>query len=203
MASIPASLMDRVARNRTRGQAARLYLRRNIATFPISELAKLPRSTLKRIDIEPPSGPTTGRTTNARPSAPARNTATKLADTARPGEAKRQERTASLLELLVLRVIVIVALTVTATSAERPARWLFHHLGFATGEQMGLCLRLDTWSDDCRFEIRTEKLSLSRVGELTGIPLAMLAADNSDLSSTDPLPTGVQVRIKRTGDQNE
>lgn len=203
MASRPASLKDRIARNRTRGRAARLYLRRNISTFPISELAKLPRATLRRIDVEPPSSPTAGRTTNARTSAPARKTTTKLAGTARPGEAKRQERTASLLELLVVRVIVIVALTVTATSGERPARWLFHHMGFATGEQMGLCLRLDTWSDDCRVEIRTEELSLSRVGELTGVPLAMLAADNPDLSSTAPLPVGVQVRIKRTGDQNE
>lgn len=196
MASFPALLIARIADNSTRGEAARLYLRRTISTLPIGELAKVPRSTMKRIGIERPSD----RAATATPGTTGQQTTTASASTKRADLSRRRERVASLLELLVLRTALVIALTVTASSVERHVRWSIYNSGIATGEQMGLCLRLDALSDDCRFTIRTDDYSLRRVAELTGMEMVALAAENPALSSTELLPVGAQVRIKRAGD---
>ena len=199
MASIPAKVMDRIASNRTRGKSARLYLRRNIATFPINEMAKVPRSTLKRIEIETPVA---ARLASAPKTSTPVGATSKLA-ALRTGTTKNPERVPSLIELLILGIVVVAALTVTASAGERHARWLLYRLGLFSGSQMGLCLRLDARTDDCSFEVKASDLSMGRVAELAGIPVARLAAENQDLSPNDPLPTGAHVRIRRTGDQNE
>lgn len=205
MANISAELTGRIDRNRTRGKAARLYLRRNIATFPIGEIASLPRSTLKRIGIEPLLDATASQTNAAKKAAAAPQSANATATAAAPkaGPTKRPERIPSLLELLILGIVCIAVLTAVASAGERHARWLIYYLGLATGDQMGLCLRLDALTDDCSFEVKADNLSMTRLAEFTGAPLATLAAENPSFSPSDPLPVGAHVHIKRRGDQHE
>ncbi|MDC9823278.1 hypothetical protein PRN20_06005 [Devosia sp. ZB163] len=201
MASTPAKVMDRIASNRARGKSARLYLRRNIATFPIREVAKVPRSTLKRLEVELPTDATAKPISTPKKAEPV--DAKSSAAAPKSGTTQNPERVPSLLELLILGIVVVTAVTVAASSGERHARWLLHHVGLFSGDEMGLCLRLDALTDDCSFEVRANDLSMTRVAELIGVPLATLAAKNPNLSPNDPLPSGAHVRIKRTGDRSE
>lgn len=196
MASIPAELMGRIARNGARGKSARLFLRRNMAQLSPEEIAKLPASTLKRIGREL-RNVAMAQANEVADAAPAQAIA------AAPSEPNRPERIPSLIEMLIAVVVVIVALTVTAIAAERPVRWGLYHAGLFSSAQMGLCQRLDRWSDGCSFEVQTDDLSINRLAALVDIPPAALAAANPTLSPYEPLPKGTLVRVDRPGAKNE
>lgn len=196
MASIPAKLMGRIARNGARGKAARLFLRRNVSRLSPEEIAKLPASTLKRI----------GRELRAAAMGQANETVGAASGQITPpasSSSNRTKRIPSLIQLLIEAVICIVALTVTAVAVERPVRWGLYHIGLFSSEQMGLCQRLDRWSDGCSFEVRTDGLGIDQVAVLVDMPPAVLAAANPTLFPYEPLPRGTLVRISRSGGSNE
>lgn len=184
-----SDLVDRISKNGARGKAARRHLRQNMSALPIIEIAKLPRSTLKRIGREPIGV--------AKPTALDNKKAEGRSTVALSVPDKKARQPTSLL-MAISKLVLCVGLVVgLATAFERPARAFLYHTGLFTAVQMGLCLRLDETTDGCRFEVTTDSLPLERIAALVRISAEELAAKNPDLSRTAPLPTGTRVRIER------
>lgn len=192
MASIPAELMGRIARNGARGKSARQFLRRNMAQLSPEAIAKLPASTLKRISHE--LRVVAMQHADGIEAVPAQATAPTLSPPTRP------QPNPSLIMMLVEIVVVTIALTMMAIIAERPARWGLFHVGLFSSEQMGLCQRLDRWTDGCGFTVQAEGIGIEHIAALVDLPLPVLAAANPTLSLYEPLPKGALVRIERSGD---
>lgn len=190
MASIPAELMGRIARNGARGKTARQFLRRNMAQLSPEAIAKLPASTLKRISHE--LRIVAMQQADGIEAVPAQATAPKVSSSTGPRP--------SLIMMLIEIVVVTIALTKVAIIAERPTRWGLFHVGLFSSEQMGLCQRLDRWTDGCRFAVQTEDIGIEHVAALVDLPVPVLAAANPTLSLYEPLPKGAVVRIERSGD---
>ena len=192
MASIPTELMGRITSNGARGKSARHYLRRNMAQLSPEEIAKLPASTLKRISRELRRVAMTHA--DGIDAVPAQATA--LAPSPLNGARPKP----SLIMMLVEIVVVTIALTMIAVVAERPVRWGLFHVGLFSSEQMGLCQRLDRWTDDCGFAVQAEGIGIEYIAALVELPLPVLAAANPTFSLYEPLPKGAFVRIDRSGD---
>jgi hypothetical protein len=191
MASIPASLMGRIARNGVRGKSARHFLRRSMAQLSPEEIAKLPASTLKRISRE----------LRAAATAQARGIEAVVSQEsapASPGPIGNQ-RKPSLIMILIKIVLIAVVLAVLAVNADRPVRWGLFQLGVLSSQQLGLCQRLDRWTDGCSFKLQIEGIPIERIAELVDLPVPVLTASNPTMSPYTPLPKGSVVRIERSG----
>lgn len=194
MASIPAELMGRIARNGARGKSARHFLRLKMTQLSPEEIAKLPASTLKRISHE----------LRAVAMAQAKDIDTvptqATAPTPSPPTGPRPKPKPKLIMMLVEVIVITIALTMIAVIAERPIRWKLFQVGLFSSEQVGLCQRLDRWTDGCGFKVQAESIGVEHIAALVDLPLPVLAAANPTFSLYEPLPKGAFVRIDRSGD---
>ena len=97
-----------------------------------------------------------------------------------------------------LYALLAIELTVLVTGLDRPTRWSLARLGVLSGDQLGLCDRLDRWSDRCSYAVRGTQLSLDDVATRLSMPTDRLAATNPSLPISGALPFYTSIVVDRS-----
>lgn len=185
-------LSNRLKENIVRGRAARKLLGQKLAEMSPHEIAKLPRSVLTRI------GPD-GIATMARVAA--------ATDDALPASGRPPVRMQSRTDppnrpwpiwlICCMSALLIIGLALGAGAIDRPLRWAIARSDFLNADTVGLCNRLDRWTEDCAFVVTGPGLGQDSIASKLGrdrnaviIPPGIMHADGS-------LPIGAIVHIPR------
>lgn len=185
--ALPSGLVNRLNDNIAQGKASRKILGQKLAEMPPQEIAKLPRAVLTRI------GPL-GIATMARVAAGTDD----ALPAPRPTAVQIQTRSnvtkgpPPLWLVCCIASLLIICLTIFAGMIERPLRWAIARSGYLSADAMGLCNRLDRWTEDCDFVVTGQGLSLDDIE-------ADLGRDqrSSNTHADSLLPIGTIIHINR------
>jgi hypothetical protein len=190
--AFPSGLINRLNENIARGKASREILGQKLAEMPPHEIAKLPRTVLNRI------GPL-GIATMARVAAGT--------DDALPAPRQAPVRIQSrgnltsgpppLWLVCCTASLLIVGLTVLAGMVDRPLRWGIARSGYLSADAMGLCNRLDRWTEDCDFVVTGRGLSLDHIEADLGRDQNSFSMPPTILRDDGLLPIGTIIHINR------
>ena len=191
--ALPRTLISRMHENIARGRASRETLGVKLGEMPPSEIAKLPRAVLTRI------GPL-GIATMARvaagtddvlpaPRQPAVRIQSKDHSTSGPPPLWLVCSTASAL---------VISAAILATMIDRPVRWGFFRSGFLSGDAVGLCNRLDRWSEDCNFVATGQGLGLADIEARLVRNRSSFSVPDIALRTDGTLPVGTIIHVNRT-----
>ncbi|WP_019195299.1 hypothetical protein [Afipia birgiae] len=194
-AALPSELINRLRENIAQGKASRETLGLKLAELSPREISKLPRSVLTRIGPE-------GVATMARVAAGT--------DDALPAPRRASVRIQSrestsgpppLWLVCSAASLLVIALTILAGTIDRPLRWGLFRSGYQSGDAMGLCNRLDRWTEDCSYIVTAPSLGLAdiearlaRHQNSFSIPHTILHADGS-------LPLGTVIHVNRNSER--
>lgn len=190
VAKPPSGLINRLNENIGRGRAAREALGQKLAEMPPREIAKLPRSVLSRI------GPA-GIATMARVAAGT--------DDALPASRRAPIRMQSqnnstvgpppLWLVCCAASLLVIGLTVLAGMIDRPLRWTIARAGYLSADAVGLCDRLDRWTEDCNFVVTGQGLSLDDIAAHLGRNQRSYINPSMNVHADSALPVGTIVHV--------
>lgn len=189
---IAAEIVSRIAENIARGKASRETLGMKLAEMPPHEIAKLPRSVLMRIGPE-------GIATMARVAAGTDDVLPAAKRVGVPRQPSSNPKRAPLLlwQRCGVAALLFILLTILGGAIERPLRWALAQTGYLTGQSVGLCARLDRWSDDCDYVVSGPGLSLKDVEVRLALDPSSLSTTNSSSQANVAIPIGTILHINR------
>jgi len=184
------ALMARIRHNIQSGQQARKQLAAKLAELPIEQAAKLPRALLGRLAPDAMAVlARAGAGTNEMGSVPS--------GAAKVEASEAEHAPAPLWLSVLLAAVTAMAIALIAATLERPARWAASRAHLAAAETLGLCQRLDGWTEDCSYELGQSGFSLEEIAVWMGISVETIAAVNPDLPISQSLPSQTKVYIPR------
>jgi hypothetical protein len=190
--ALSSRLINRLNENIARGKASREILGQKLAEMSPREIAKLPRSVLTRIGPE-------GIATMARVAAGTDD----ALPAPRQAPVRIQSRDGSTGEpsplwfVCGVASLLVVGLTILAGMIDRPLRWGIVRSGYLSGDAVGLCNRLDRWTEDCNFVVTGQGLTLGEVLVHLGREQSSYSIPPLDLRAEGPLPVGTIVHVNR------
>ncbi|MBJ7406772.1 MAG: hypothetical protein JHD07_27100 [Bradyrhizobium sp.] len=188
----PSELVSRLNENIGRGRAARDVLGQKLAEMPPRDIAKLPRAVLTRI------GPA-GIATMARVAA-GTDDALPAAIPA-PIRIQSQDRPADgpppLWLVCCAASLIVIAVTIFAGILDRPLRWAIASSGYLSADDVGLCNRLDRWTEDCNFPVTAQGLSPDDIAVHLGRAQSSFSISPTTLHTDGSLPIGTIVDVHR------
>jgi hypothetical protein len=189
---IAGAIAIRITENIARGKTSRETLGMKLAEMPPHEIAKLPRSVLMRIGSE-------GIATMARVAAGTDDVLPAARRVGVPRQPSNNSKRAPLLlwQLCSVTALLVILLTILGGAIERPLRWALAQTGYLTGQSVGLCARLDRWSDDCDYVVSGPGLSLKDVEMRLALDPSSLSTTNSYSQASVTIPIGTILHINR------
>ena len=189
---IAAAIMGRIIENIARGKTSRETLGMKLAEMPPHEIAKLPRSVLMRIGSE-------GVATMARIAAGTDDVLPAARRVGVPREPSNNSKGTPLLlwQLCGVAALLVILLIIFGGVIERPLRWGLARTGYMTGQDTGLCNRLDRWSEDCDYVVSGPGLSLAEIEARLALDPNSLSIVTTTLRAGVVLPVGTIIHVKR------
>jgi hypothetical protein len=189
---IAGAIVSRITENIARGKTSRETLGMKLAEMPPREIAKLPRSVLMRIGPE-------GIATMARVAAGTDDALPAARRVRVPREHSNNPKRAPLplWQLCGVAALLVILLTIIGGAIERPLRWAIARTGYMTGQDTGLCNRLDRWSEDCDYVVNGPGLSLAEIEARLALKPNSLNIITTNMQAGGVLPAGTIIHVNR------
>ncbi|MGY4330857.1 hypothetical protein ACVW1A_004838 [Bradyrhizobium sp. LB1.3] len=193
--ALPSKLIKRLHENIAQGKASRETLGLKLAELSPREITKLPRSVLTRIGPE-------GIATMARVAA---GTDDALPAPRRASVGIQSHESASgpppLWLVCCAASPIVIGLTILVGMIDRPLRWGLFRSGYQSGDAMGLCNRLDRWTEDCSYVVTGPGLGLADLEARLARDQNSFSIPHTRLHADGSLPLGTVIHVNRNSER--